>query len=103
MKNVDTQNYVLVLFLSHLFLPLIMEVILQPFFCRKYIPTDSGYFSWHVINDHAVFQDSYSEVILNIVDLTFNQSLFSDVGRPHSFVNMVTVNYALDPERCCHC
>ena len=37
------------------------------------VPTDSGNFSWHVANDHAVLQDSYSEVILNIVNLALNQ------------------------------
>ena len=37
------------------------------------VPTDSGYFSWHMANDRAILQDSYGEVILNIVNLTFNQ------------------------------
>ena len=36
---------------------------------------------------------TYSEVILNIVDLTLNQQLFSDVGRPPSSVNLVNANY----------
>ena len=46
------------------------------------VPTDSGCFSCHVANDYVVLQDSYSEVILNIVGLTFDQYLFSNVGRP---------------------
>ena len=34
---------------------------------------DSGYFLWPVALDHAVLQDSYSEVILNIFNSTLNQ------------------------------
>ena len=45
------------------------------------VPTDTGYFSYHVANDYVILQDSYSEVILNIFSLTFDQYLFSNVGR----------------------
>jgi len=34
------------------------------------VPT---YFSWQLANGHSVLWDSYSEVFLNIVNLTFNQ------------------------------
>ena len=30
----------------------------------------------------AVLEDSYSEVIVNVIDLALNWQLFSDVGRP---------------------
>ena len=46
----------------------------------------------------AALEDSYSEVVVNvIVDLTLNWQLFSDAGRPRSFVNVMSTNSALDP------
>ena len=37
----------------------------------------------------AVLERSYSEVVVNVImDLVLNWKLFSDVGRPLSFVNM---------------
>ena len=30
----------------------------------------------------AVLEDSYSEVVVNVIDLALNWQLFSDVGRP---------------------
>ena len=51
-----------------LLLPLTMQatILLQE-------APDSGYFLWPVAFDHAVLQDSYSEVILNIFNDTLNQ------------------------------
>ena len=48
--------------------------------------------------DDASLEDSYSEVVVNVIDLALNWQLFSDVGRPRSFVNVMSVNSALDPE-----
>jgi len=45
------------------------------------IPTDSGNFLWYVTDSVAILQHSYSEVVVNAMDLAMNQ-LFSDVGRP---------------------
>ena len=47
----------------------------------------------------AVLEDSYSEVVVNVIDLALNWQLFSDVGRPRSFVNVMSTNSTLDPER----
>ena len=46
----------------------------------------------------AVLEDSYSEVVMNVIDLALNWQLFSDVGRPRSFVNVMSANNTLDPE-----
>ena len=46
----------------------------------------------------AVLEDSYSEVVVNVIDLVLNWQLFSDVGRPRNFVNMMSANSTLDPE-----
>ena len=43
-------------------------------------------------------EDSYSEVVVNVIDLALNWQLFSDVGRPRSFVNVMSTNSTLDPE-----
>ena len=69
-ETVDTQNYQS--FSFHIRLSVtatenashLCTIILQE------VPTYSGYFSWPVANDHAILQDCYSEVILNIVHLT---------------------------------
>jgi len=45
----------------------------------------------------AVLEESYSEVIVNVIDLALNWQLFSNVGRPRSFVNMMSANSTLDP------
>ena len=45
----------------------------------------------------AVLEDSYSEVVMNVLDLALNWQLFSDVGRPRSFVNVMSANSTLDP------
>ena len=62
------------------------------------IPADSGNFPWYMTNSVAVLEDSYSEVVVNVIDLTLNWQLFSDVGRPRSFVNVMSANSTLDPE-----
>ena len=46
----------------------------------------------------AVLEDSYSEVVVNVIGLALNWQLFSDVGRPRSFVNVMSANSTLDPE-----
>ena len=62
------------------------------------IPADSGNSPWYMTDSVAVLEDSYSEVIMNVIDLALNWQLFSDVGRPHSFVNVMSTNSTLDPE-----
>ena len=63
------------------------------------IPADSGNFPWYMTDSVAVLEDSYSEVVVNVIDLALNwPQLFSDVGRPRSFVNVMSANNTLDPE-----
>ena len=63
------------------------------------IPADSGNFPWYGMTDSvAVLEDSYCEVVVNVIDLALNWQLFFDVGRPCSFVNVMSANSALDPE-----
>ena len=62
------------------------------------IPADSGNFLWYMTDSVAVLEDSYREVVVNVIDLVLNWQLFSDVGRPHSFVNVMSANSTLDPE-----
>ena len=62
------------------------------------IPADSGNFPWYMTDSVAVLEDSYSEVVMNVIDLALNWQLFSDVGRPRSLVNMMSANSTLDPE-----
>ena len=66
--------------ISHLAATLVQEV-----------PADSGNFPWYMTDTTAVLEDSYSE------DLTMNWQLFSDVGRPQSFVNMMSMKSTFDP------
>ena len=63
------------------------------------VPADSENFPWYMTDSIAVLEDSYSEVIVNVIDLALNWQLFSDVGRPRSFVNVMSTNSTLDPER----
>ena len=58
---------------------------------------DSGNFPWYMTDSIAVLEDSYSEVVVNVIDLALNWQLFSDVGRPRSFVNVMSTNSSLDP------
>ena len=52
---------------------------------------------WLVHTDStAVLEDSYSEVVVNVLDLALNWQLFSDVERPRSFVNVMSRNSTLD-------
>ena len=63
------------------------------------IPADSRNFPWYMTDSVAVLEDlSYSEVVVNVIDLALNWQLFSDVGRPRSFVNVMSANSSLDPE-----
>ena len=56
------------------------------------VPADSGTYST------AVLEDSYSKVIVNVsIDLTSNWQVFSNVGRPRSFVNVMSANSTFDP------
>ena len=71
---------------SHLTATLVQEV-----------PADSGNFPWYMADSTAVLEDSYSEVVVNVIDLALNWQLFSDVGRPRSFVNVMSANSTLDP------
>ena len=36
------------------------------------IQADSGNFPWYMTNDTAVLEDSYSEVVVNVIDLALN-------------------------------
>ena len=65
-------------------------------------PADSGNFPWYMTDSVAVLEDSYSEVVVKVVDLALNWQLFSDVGRPRSFVKVMSANSTLDPESCRH-
>ena len=47
--------------------------------------------------DRRVLLYSYSEVVVNVIDLALNWQLFSDVGRPRSFVNVMSADSTLDP------
>ena len=71
---------------SHLTATLVQEV-----------PADSGNFLRYMTDSTAVLEDSYSEVVVNVIDLALNWQLFSDVGRPRSFVNVMSMNSTLNP------
>ena len=77
---------------SHLAASLVQEV-----------PADFGNFPWYMTDIIAVLEDSYSEVVVNVIDVSLSWYLFSDVGRPRSFVNMMSTNSALDPSVCISC
>ena len=64
--------------------------------CRKYQQT-LEISPWYMTDSTAVLEDSYSEVVVNVLDLALNWQLFSDVGRPRSFVNVMSTNSTLDP------
>ena len=49
--------------------------------CRKYQQN-----LWYMTDSIAVLEDSYSEVVVNVIDLALNWQLFSNVGRPRNFV-----------------
>jgi len=65
---------------SESFVSLWLQVLLLPLLCRKYPQT--GNFPWYMTDSTAVLEDSYSEVVVNVLDLALNWQLFSDVGRP---------------------
>jgi len=100
-EDVHTQNHesfqinfrssVTIGYTSHLDATLVQEV-----------PADSGNFPWYMTDSTAVVENSYSEVVVNIIDLTLNWQLFSNVGGPQSFVNVMSMNSTLDLERCRH-
>ena len=75
---------------SHLAATLVQEV-----------PADSGNFPWYMTDSIAVLENSYSEVVMTVIDLALNWQLFSDVGRAQSFVNAL---YQLFCVECfCNC
>ena len=61
------------------------------------VPADSGNFPWYMTDSTAVLEDSYSKVVVNVIDLALNWQLFSDVRRRRSFVNVMSANSTLDP------
>ena len=71
---------------SHLAATLVQEV-----------PADLEIFLWYMTKSTAVLEDSYSEVVANVIHLALNWQLFSDVERPRSFVNVMSANSTLDP------
>jgi len=46
------------------------------------VPAELWKFPWYMIDSTVVLEDSYSEVVMNVIDLALNWQLFSDVGRP---------------------
>jgi len=62
------------------------------------VPADSGNFLWYMTNSIAVLEDSYSEVIVNVIDLALNWQLFFDIGRPRSFVNVTVTVFSCKHE-----
>jgi len=46
------------------------------------IQADLGNFPWYMTDSIAVVEDSYSEVVVNVIDLALNWQFFSDVGKP---------------------
>ena len=46
------------------------------------VPAESGNFLWYMTDSTAVLEDSYSDVVVNVIDLALNWQLFPDVGRP---------------------
>ena len=57
------------------------------------VPADSENFPWYMTDSIAVLEDSYSEVVMNVIDLALNWQLFSDVVpmcfcKLRSYVNM---------------
>jgi len=57
---------------DHLLSPLTIQVISLPLLCRKYQQT-----LWYMTDSIAVLEDSYREVIVNVIDLALNWQLFS--------------------------
>jgi len=53
------------------------------------VPADSGNLPWYMTDSVAVLEDSYSKVIMIAIDLTLNWQVFSNVGRPRSFVLLI--------------
>ena len=79
--------------------PLTIQVISLPLLHVQEVPADSGNFPWYMTDSIAVLEDSYTEVVVNVIVLALNWQLFSDVGRLQSFVNVMSTNSTLDPER----
>ena len=78
---------------SESFVSLWLQVISLTLLCRKYQQT-LEISPWYMTDSTAVLEDSYSEVVVNVIDLALNWQL---VGRPRSFVNVMSANSTLDP------
>ena len=50
----------------------------------KEVPAESGNFPWYMTDGIAVLEDSYTEVVMNVIDYALNCQLFSNVARPRS-------------------
>jgi len=81
---------------SESFVSLWLQVISLTLLCRKYQQT-LEISPWYMTDSTAVLEDSFSKVVVNVLDLALNWQLFSDVGRPRSFVNVMSTNSTLDP------
>jgi len=66
--------------------PLTIQVISLPLLCRNYQQT---------LKISRGLEDSYSKVVVNVIDLALNWQLFSDLKRPQSFVNVMSTNSTL--------
>jgi len=53
---------------SHLAATLVQEVL-----------ADSGNFPWYMTDSIAVLEDSYSEVVVNVIDLALNSDMASSM------------------------
>ena len=69
---------------SHLAATLVQEV-----------PADSGNFPWYMTDSIAVLEDSYSEVVVYVIDLALNWQLFSDVVYRCAFVTVFLCKHEL--------
>jgi len=69
--------------------PLTIQVISIAATLVQEVPADSGNFPQYMTDSIAVLDDSYSKVVVNVIDLALNWQLFSDVGRPQSFVLLI--------------
>jgi len=88
-----------------------MQVISQPLICRKQLPPETLEISHHgyVPDSVAAPQETYSEVVVNNVDLAqleLNLQLFSEVEGLHETAKLCKgddhTNSNFDAKRCCH-
>ena len=57
---------------SESFVSLWLQVISLRLLHVQEVPADSGNFLWYMADSIAVLEDSYSEVVVNVIDLALN-------------------------------